>query len=421
MEAGHSLTVLLVENHDAVASLIQGLLGDHPTFRVPWVPTLAAAFAHLRESPVDVVVLDVDLPDSQGLDTVIRVVQAHPSLPVVVLTARDDETLARAALAAGAEAYLVKGTLEPGTLVRAIEDAYERKQTELALREAHAATSPTGPSEDGIVVYDRELRLQVWNPFIEQMTGLPAVDVVGRHALEVAPFADEPDVVAALQRALAGEAVTVPEIPYRAPGDGREGWIRASFSPLRDAQGAITGVIGHVRDITLRKQAQDLLRSLATVDALTGLQDRRGFLALAPQCLRLTERSHKGALLLCADVDGLKAINDAKGRLAGDQALRDVAALLKRTFRASDVLARLGADEFAVLSLDAPMSSKDKLLARLHQHLQAHNASLSAVRPLSLSVGVARYDGGHPCSVDELVAHAEAALDEAKRAKKDEH
>ncbi len=419
METGHSLTVLLVENHDAVASLIQGLLGDHPTFRVPWVPTLAAAFAHLRESPVDVVLLDLGLPDSEGLETVTRVVHAHPSLPVVVLTARDDETLARAALAAGAEAYLVKGTLEPGMLVRAIEDAYERKQTELALREAHAVTSPIVPSEDGIVVYDRELRQQVWNPFMEQMTGLPAVDVVGRHALEVAPFADEPGVVAALERALAGEVVTVPEVPYRAPGDGPEGWIMASFSPLRDAQGAIIGVIGHIRDTTLRKQAQDLLRSLSTVDELTGLQDRRGFLTLAPQCLRLTDRSRKGALLLCADVDSLKAINATTGRLAGDQALRDVAALLKRTFRASDVLARLGGDEFAVLSLGAPMSSKDQLLARLHQKLQAHNAS--TVRPLSLSVGVARYDGGHPCSVDELVAHAEAALDEAKRAKKEQH
>jgi len=410
-------TVLLVEDHAAEAGWIRELLRDQSVLQLTWVETLGAALAHLREAGVDLVLLDLGLPDSRGVDTVVRVVREHPTLPVIVLTSHADETLARAALAAGAEDYIVKGAIEPAALVRAIEYAYERKQTELALREAHELTTQIVLSvQEGIVVYDRELCQQVWNPFMERMTGVPAAAVVGRHILEASPFSGEPGVAAALQRALAGEVVTMPEIPYRAPVDGSEGWTMASFAPLRDAQGVIIGVIGNVRDITLRKQAEALLRSLSAVDELTGLQNRRGFLTLAPQCLKLAERQRKGALLLFADLDGLKAINDTKGRLAGDQALRDVAALLKRTFRASDILARVGADEFSILALEAPMTSKDKLLARLHQNLQEHNAATA--RPLSLSLGVARYDWRHPCSVDELLAHADAAMHDEKRAKK---
>jgi two-component system, cell cycle sensor histidine kinase and response regulator CckA len=124
-----TLAVLLIEDHAAVARLIQEFLWDHATLRVTWVQTLAAAFAHLRETAVDLALLDLGLPDSWGLETVTRLVQRHPALPVIVLTARDeDDGLADAALRAGAEEYLSKRTLEPGRLARAIWDAWERKR-----------------------------------------------------------------------------------------------------------------------------------------------------------------------------------------------------------------------------------------------------------------------------------------------------
>jgi len=133
-------TVLLVEDHAAEAGWIRELLRDQSVLQLTWVETLGAALAHLREAGVDLVLLDLGLPDSRGVDTVVRVVREHPTLPVIVLTSHADETLARAALAAGAEDYIVKGAIEPAALVRAIEYAYERKQTELALREAHERT-----------------------------------------------------------------------------------------------------------------------------------------------------------------------------------------------------------------------------------------------------------------------------------------
>jgi len=128
-ETDPTLAVLLVEDHAAVARLMQEFLRDHATFRVTWVQTLAAALAHLQEVPVDIALLDLGLPDSWGLETVTRLVQRHPALPVIVLTARDeDDGLADAVLRAGAEEYLSKGTLEPGRLARAIWKAWERKR-----------------------------------------------------------------------------------------------------------------------------------------------------------------------------------------------------------------------------------------------------------------------------------------------------
>ena len=417
METGPPLTVLLVEDHAAVARLVQELLRDHPTLRLTWVETLAAAVAHLQAAAVDLVLLDLGLPDSQGVETVTRVVQAHPALPVIVLTAHDDDALARAALTAGAEDYLSKGTIEPGMLVRAIRYACERKRAEAALREAHEYTNQAiRNAQDGIVVYDRELRHHVWNPAMEALSGVPAARVVGRHVREAPPPWGGATAVNTLQRALDGAVITLPEISYRMPGGGRDGWLAATFGPLREARGAIIGVIGSVRDITLRKAAEELLRSQSMLDDLTGLHNRRGFLALASPCLRMADRNRQAALLVFADLDGLKAINDTLGHGAGDQALRDVATILRRTFRTADVLARLGGDEFAVLVVDTPFASRDTVLARLAASLRTHNGS--APRALSLSLGVAGYERVHRCSVEDLLARADAAMYAQKGDKK---
>jgi diguanylate cyclase (GGDEF)-like protein/PAS domain S-box-containing protein len=383
--------------------------------RVAWVASLATALSYLQVAAVDLVLLDLGLPDSQGLDTVTRVAQDYPALPIVVLTAHDEQ-LAIAALHAGAQDYLRKDAIDAGMLVRAIRYACERKRAEAALREAHEYISQVVQSvQDGIIVYDRELRYHVWNSAMQALSGVPAAQVVGRHARKAPPPWGEATMITTLQRALAGAVIIVPEFAYRKPDDGRNRWLAATFGPLRGARGAVIGVIGSVRDVTLHKEAEKLLRSQAMVDDLTGLYNRRGFLALAPQCLRIADRNRQASLLMFADLDGLKAINDTLGHAAGDQALRDVATLLQQTFRTADVLARLGGDEFAVLVADTPFASRDTVLARLAASLRAHNAD--AARPLSLSLGVVGYDRTRPCSVEDLLARADAAMYEQKRDK----
>jgi diguanylate cyclase (GGDEF)-like protein len=156
------------------------------------------------------------------------------------------------------------------------------------------------------------------------------------------------------------------------------------------------------------------LRSLALTDDLTCLYNRRAFLALAGQQLRVTRRKGQGLLLFFADVDNLKEINDTYGHREGDFALIRTADALEQTFRNSDVIARLGGDEFAVLALEASGENREVILRRLEKNLKGSNAGESRYE-LSLSVGMARYDPKRPVSLGKLIETADDAMYEEKR------
>jgi diguanylate cyclase (GGDEF)-like protein len=154
-------------------------------------------------------------------------------------------------------------------------------------------------------------------------------------------------------------------------------------------------------------------RSLALMDDLTSLYNRRAFYALATQQLRVMHRKSQGLLLFFADVDHLKNINDTYGHREGDLALVRTADALERTFRNSDIVARLGGDEFAVLALEASCQDQDAILRRLEGHLQKASAGEPRYK-LSLSAGVARFDPKHGMSLGELLATADQAMYDQK-------
>ncbi len=154
-------------------------------------------------------------------------------------------------------------------------------------------------------------------------------------------------------------------------------------------------------------------RSLALMDDLTRLYNRRAFYTLAAQQLKVMRRKAQGLLLFFADVDHLKNINDTYGHREGDLALVRTADALERTFRNSDILARLGGDEFAVLALEASCQDQDAILRRLEGHLQEASAQEPRYK-LSLSAGVARFDPKHSVSLGDLLARADRAMYEQK-------
>jgi diguanylate cyclase (GGDEF)-like protein len=158
------------------------------------------------------------------------------------------------------------------------------------------------------------------------------------------------------------------------------------------------------------------LQSLALTDDLTCLYNRRAFLALATQQVRLMRRKGEGLLLFFADVDRLKDINDSFGHREGDLALIHAADALEQTFRDSDILARLGGDEFAVLALEASGQNQEAILRRLEKSLRKSNASESRYQ-LSLSVGVARFDPNEVVSIGELIERADHAMYQEKKKK----
>ena len=164
----------------------------------------------------------------------------------------------------------------------------------------------------------------------------------------------------------------------------------------------------------LEEMVQEL-RNQALVDGLTGLYNRRGFMFLAQQQLKLANRNKTGMLLLFADFNNLKWINDTLGHYKGDLALIETANILKGTFREPDIIARIGGDEFGVLAIEGRRDSAEMLISRLQENLDTHNARGTRRYKLSLSMGIARYDPECPCSIDELLGRADSLMYEQKQ------
>jgi diguanylate cyclase (GGDEF)-like protein len=154
--------------------------------------------------------------------------------------------------------------------------------------------------------------------------------------------------------------------------------------------------------------------NLALTDELTGLCNRRGFMAVAERQLKIGHRTGRGILLFFMDIDGMKRINDSFGHGEGDQVLRRMAKALKMTFRDSDVIARLGGDEFAVLAIEASDNSEAVIRARLSEDLKCVSAGENRYA-INLSLGAVRINTCSNASIGEWMVRADQAMYEQKR------
>ncbi|MBK6305429.1 MAG: diguanylate cyclase [Gemmatimonadetes bacterium] len=194
--------------------------------------------------------------------------------------------------------------------------------------------------------------------------------------------------------------------------DYHAAWIHHQVVPLVD------GVAITSRDITERRRQEEALRALSLIDELTGLYNRRGFLTLAQQQLKLARRGHRELVLLFVDMDDFKEINDTFGHSEGDMALKRASDVLRHTFRDSDIIARLGGDEFVVLATDTGKTGSEIIIQRLRRELLERNDREGYPYRLSFSVGAARFDPEAPPSIEELMAAADAMLYEQKKYKR---
>jgi diguanylate cyclase (GGDEF)-like protein/PAS domain S-box-containing protein len=200
---------------------------------------------------------------------------------------------------------------------------------------------------------------------------------------------------------------------YRSSRDGR--YFLQSFSPVKDSEGIVNAVTVVSKDISERIKMEEELRSLSLTDQLTGLYNRRGFITLADQYLKVLDRQKQGIFLLYADLDKLKWINDELGHSEGDRAIIEAAKILRDNYRKSDIVARMGGDEFVVLPVGNTGDSIDLITSRLRKALDDINSRGEFSFKLSLSVGIAYYDPEHPCSIEELITKADKMMYEQKR------
>ncbi len=284
--------VLLVEDNPGDARLVKEALneGARDEFTVQVAISLQQALESL--APVaetfDVILLDLSLPDSQGLETYRAIHARHPAVPVLVLSGLNDESVALKAVNEGAQDFLRKSRVDSELLPRAIRYAIER------------------------------------HGMLEQV------------------------------------------------------------------------------------------RQLAVADELTGLVNRRGFMLLAEHQRSLADRKGTALSLVFIDIDRFKSINDTFGHEEGDRALKELAHLLQRTFRRSDVVARIGGDEFIIMMPDINPEGMQIVLDRVRNNLAAFNHENGFPWRLSISLGVALYDSAYPVTLEALMASADQSMYQAK-------
>jgi diguanylate cyclase (GGDEF)-like protein len=167
-----------------------------------------------------------------------------------------------------------------------------------------------------------------------------------------------------------------------------------------------------------RKRAEEELRNLTLTDDLTGLYNHRGFFTLAEYHAKSARRTGQRSLLIYADMDGLKQINDTSGHSEGSLAIAKIAAILRQTFRDSDIIARLGGDEFAILATSVPSNEIDNIIERLRVNLAVWNEQTERGYQLSLSIGWVIVDHRNGASIEELMSQADRAMYANKRSKK---
>jgi diguanylate cyclase (GGDEF)-like protein len=172
------------------------------------------------------------------------------------------------------------------------------------------------------------------------------------------------------------------------------------------------------KNIGERDRAEEMLRLLSLTDELTGLYNRRGFSTLSEQQFRIASRDRKSLLLVSADFDGLKDINDTFGHTEGDLALIETATILKECVRKSDIVARIGGDEF-VLLLTAGNEGFDtpKLVDRLQKLIEKHNRKSIHRWKIFISIGFARRSPDSGQSLDDLIVQADKMMYEQKKKK----
>jgi len=172
----------------------------------------------------------------------------------------------------------------------------------------------------------------------------------------------------------------------------------------------------HAREISRRDQVEKEIRSISVTDVLTGMQNRRGFFMQAEQSFKMAQRQGLASALIFVDIDRLKTINDSLGHEMGDHLIQDSAQVLNDSFRASDVVARMGGDEFAAFTVDA--SHPEAILARIQNKIERFNQQADRPYEISFSTGIVQCDPSSHLTLGDYLAMADEKMYVQKRGKR---
>ena len=414
-------TILVVEDNPGDALLLRKMLDRDGSrnFALTYVERMSDAEKHLVENDFDIILLDLGLPDAQGLDALRRAHAAAPHVPLVVLTSLDDESLAAQALREGAQEHLIKGQIDTRGLLRALRYAVERKTLEEALFvEKERAQVTLNCIGDAVICTDISGNVTFLNIVAEKMTGWLWQEAEGRPVTEVFQIVDATSRETTpnpMERAVGQDrTVHLPSNCILIRRDGFEIPIEDSVAPIHDRGGQVTGAVIVFRDVSVaRAMALQVIHS-AEHDFLTGLPNRMLLNDRVSHAIAMAPRHMKKVAVLFLDLDGFKHINDSLGHPLGDKLLQSVAKRLVDCVRGADTVSRQGGDEFVVLLSEVEQPEDAAILARrmLDAVAATHSIDQHDVH-VTTSIGVSVYpDDG--LDAETLMKNADTAMYQAK-------
>jgi diguanylate cyclase (GGDEF)-like protein/PAS domain S-box-containing protein len=413
--------LLLIEDNPADARLVREALASvkFAAFKVEWAKTLGEGLEHLARGGFTVVITDLFLPDSQGLDTLDKILLAAPRVPVLVLSGLDDEDIDSRTVQHGAQDYLPKAQLDSYALSRALRNMIDRKRAEDALfSEKERAQVTLNSIGDAVLCTDSSGNVTYLNIVAEKMTGWPRTEASGRPLTEVFRIIDaatrqtapNPMEMAVAQDQTVGLAANCILIRR----DGQESPIEDSAAPIHDRDGRGAGAVIVFHDVSASRSMSLQMAHMAQHDFLTDLPNRMLLNDRVSQAIVFAKRHGKKVAVLFLDLDGFKHVNDSLGHPTGDKLLQSIAKRLVHCVRGSDTVSRQGGDEFVVLLSEVEKSEDAAINAVriLHSVAEVHTVDQHDLQ-VTTCIGVSVYpDDG--LNAETLIKNADTAMYQAK-------
>jgi diguanylate cyclase (GGDEF)-like protein/PAS domain S-box-containing protein len=418
--------ILLIQDDPADAKAVREALNG--SFQVDWVRRCSEGLERLaqegkqkkrRTDAIGAVLVDLFLPDSQGIETFDRIFHVAPQIPILVLSAVQDENIAKLAVQLGAQDYLLKTRLDGYLLPKALGSMVERAANAEALFEEKERAEVTLNS-----IGDAVMSTDVWghvtylNIVAESLTGWSREEAAGH------PLEDVFRIIDATTREAVQNPMTLAIRENKTVGltpncilirrDGVEAAIEDSAAPIHDRRGQVTGAVIVFHDVSTARALSLRMSYLAQHDSLTDLPNRILFSDRLTEAIAMARRYRRKLAVLYVDVDRFKHINDSLGHDIGDRLLQSMAARLHACVRSSDTVSRQGGDEFVVLLSevthvqDAAVGAEKILLTlRTPHRIDQHDLHLT------VSIGIANYpDDGE--EAEALMRNADFAMYHAK-------
>jgi diguanylate cyclase (GGDEF)-like protein/PAS domain S-box-containing protein len=426
--------ILLIQNDRTNANAVREALikSRDASFRVVWVRRCANGLRVLAQKKaqarhdvnyIAAILVDLVLPDSSGIETFYRLIQAAPRIPMLILTAGQDEDIAKLAVQRGASEYLLKDHLDP-YLPKAVGSMIERAvYAEALFEEKERAQVTLNSIGDAVISTNVSGQVTYLNFVAEHLTGWSQQEAMGRPLEEVFRIIDGTtrDKARNPMTLAIRESKTVGLTPncVLIRRDGFEFSIEDSAAPIHDRHGQVTGAVMVFHDVSAARAINAKMSYLAQHDSLTDLPNRILLNDRLTEAICLAHRYQRQLAVLFVDIDRFKHINDSLGHMIGDRLLQSIAQRLLTCVRASDTVSRPGGDEFVILlsemtqAQDATVCA-DKILEALRSphRIGEHDLHVTG------SIGIVTYpDDGTDCAT--LIKNADFAMYHAKECGRD--